>query len=146
MRLRLWVILFAIAALTAFVILNWPVFIAPTPLSLGFTSYEAPLGVVMLALVVGMSLVFAAYMAVWQSTILMDARRQAKEIQAQRTLAEQEETSRFSELRTTLHSEFEQMSKRMETSQLALSQEIRENVNSLAAILAEMDDRAKPHP
>jgi len=77
---------------------------------------------------------------------LMDARRQAKEIQAQRTLAEQEETSRFSELRTTLHSEFEQMSKRMETSQLALSQEIRENVNSLAAILAEMDDRAKPHP
>ena len=146
MRLRLWVILFAIAALTAFVILNWPVFIAPTPLSLGFTSYEAPLGVVMLALVVGMSLVFAAYMAVWQSTILMDARRQAKEIQAQRTLAEQEETSRFSELRTTLHSEFEQMSKRLETSQLALSQEIRDNVNSLAAILAEMDDRAKPHP
>ena len=51
MRLRLWVILFAIAALTAFVILNWPVFIAPTPLSLGFASYEAPLGVVMLALV-----------------------------------------------------------------------------------------------
>ncbi|MBK6321062.1 LapA family protein [Candidatus Aalborgicola defluviihabitans] len=146
MRLRLWVILFAIAALTAFVILNWPVFIAPTPLSLGFASYEAPLGVVMLALVVGMSLVFAAYMAVWQSTILMDARRQAKEIQAQRTLAEQEETSRFSELRTTLHSEFEQMSKRLETSQLALSQEIRDNVNSLAAILAEMDDRAKPHP
>jgi hypothetical protein len=38
------------------------------------------------------------------------------------------------------------MSKRLETSQLALSQEIRDNVNSLAAILAEMDDRAKPHP
>lgn len=144
MRLRLWAILLAIAVLAAFVILNWPVFIEPTRLSVGFDSYEAPLGLVMLAVVVAMVLVFAVYMAIWQSSILMEARRQAKEMQAQRTLAEKEEASRFSELRTTIHSEFELMSKRMETSQSTLSQEIRENVNSLAAILAEMDDRAKP--
>ena len=143
MRLRLLVVLVLMALLAAFVAFNWSVFVTPTQLNLGLLSFDAPLGLAMLGLTVTLSLIFIVYMAIWQSKILVDARHQAKELQQQRTLADQAEASRFIELRTVMLAEFEQMTERLQQSQGALRLEMRDNVNSLAAMLAEIDDRGK---
>lgn len=141
MRLRLLVVLGLVVLLAAFVAFNWTVFVTPTPLNLGLLSFDAPLGLAMLGLTVTLSLVFIVYMAIWQSKILMDARHQAKELKMQRTLADQAEASRFIELRTVMLAEFEQLAGRIEKSQDALRLEMQENANSLAAMLAEIDDK-----
>jgi len=44
-------------------------------------------------------------------------------------------------LRKVLHAEIEQLADRVSTSQAGLRTEIRESTNSLAAMLAELDDR-----
>lgn len=145
MRLRLLLILFAIAILTVFVVVNWFAFIAPTALNLGFINFEAPLGLLMLGLAVTITLVFMVYMAIWQSKILAEARRQAKELQQQRALADQAEMSRITELGTDMHKEFEQLAERLNQSQIEFKKDLRDNVNSLAAMLGELDDRTRKH-
>jgi uncharacterized protein YlxW (UPF0749 family) len=144
MRIRTLLVLLGIALIAAFSALNWPAFTTPAPLNLGLSTVEAPLGLAMLGLVVFITLAFAIYVAVWQASILMETRRHAKELQAQRTLADQAEASRFTELRGVLHAELEQLEQRIAATQAALRSEIRESTNSLAAMLGEMDDRMKP--
>lgn len=146
MRLRLLVVLGLLALLTAFVAFNWAVFVTPRELNLGLLSFDAPLGLIMLGLTVALSLVFIAYMAVWQSKILMEARHQAKELQHQRTLVDQAEASRFIELRTVMITEFERLSGRLNESQDGLRKEMQDNTNSLAAMLGEIEDRIKKLP
>jgi len=106
-----------------FAAINWPVFTAMTPISLGFTNVEAPLGLIMLGLVTFMSVLFTVWVIVLQATSLRDARRQTKELQAQRDLADRAEASRIAELRNDLL-------KRLD-----------ENTNSIAAHIAQLEDR-----
>lgn len=95
MRVLLWIVL----ALTAlFAALNWPAFNTPQPLWLGFATVTAPLGVVLLAALA----VIALLMLVEQSIALADARRYARNMEAQRRLAEKAEGSRYTELRAFL--------------------------------------------
>ncbi len=143
MRLRTLILILLVALLAAFTALNWAAFVTPTSLTVGVTSFEAPLGVVMLAIVVGMALLFAGYMAFWQGRLLVEARRHAKELQAQRTLADQAEASRFTELRTALTGATERLEARFEATRDALRTEMKEATNSLAAMIGEIDDRAK---
>ncbi|MEO7107810.1 MAG: LapA family protein [Rhodoferax sp.] len=143
MRLRLLVVLGFVALLTVFVVSNWSVFAAPSVLSLGLFSFEAPLGLAMLGLVVVITLAFAVYMAIWQGKILMQERHQAKQLQTQRTLADTAEASRFVELGKSLHTEFEQLSARLHQAETALTQHMQDNTNSLAAMLGEIDDRKR---
>jgi hypothetical protein len=77
----------------------------------------------------------------WQGTLLMEFRRQTKELQAQRTLAESAEASRFTELGTLVREEMANSSRRVETALEGLRGELHAAENSLAATLAEMDDR-----
>jgi methyl-accepting chemotaxis protein len=88
-------------------------------------------------------IVFAlgVYVVVWRSAILLESRRQAKELVAQRSLADQAEGSRFTELRVVVHDEFERLADRIAQMQDAFRVEIRENANSLAATIGELDDR-----
>lgn len=143
MRIRTLLVLLAITLVAAFTVNNWPAFAAPTALSLGFVTFQAPLGLVMIALLVTVTVAFAIYMAVWQGTILMDTRRHAKELQLHRTLSDQAEASRFTELRGVMQAELETMAGRIKQSEEALRADIRESANSLAAMFAEMDDRMK---
>jgi uncharacterized integral membrane protein len=143
MRVRTVLVLLAMLLLAVFAAINWPVFIAPTQLSLLVTSFTAPFGLLMLGLVIALVLAFAVYMAAWQGQILMELRRHGKELELQRALADQSEASRFTELRAVLHTEVEQLTARLAQVQEALRTDIRENANSLAASLAEMDDRLR---
>lgn len=88
----------------------------------------------------------AVYMALWQGTILAESRRHAKELQAQRELAEQAEASRFTDLRTTLLAETARLAEHITAANEVLRTEIRDNANSLAATLGEMDDRLRHTP
>lgn len=92
MRTVLWIVL----ALTALVAaMNWPAINTSQPLWLGFTTVTAPLGVVLL----GALVVVALLLLFERSSALAETRRHARELDAQRKLAEQAEASRYSELR-----------------------------------------------
>ena len=141
MRARTFIALLVIALISVFVILNWAAFMAPTTLSVGFSQFEAPLGLVMLGLLALVVLGFAAYMALWQGTILVETRRHTKELQSQRELADQAEASRFTELRNAMQAEFAKVAERLGQAQDALRQEMRDSGNSLAATIGEIEDR-----
>ena len=92
-------------AVLAFVGLNWAAMNTPTDLNLGFTEIRAPLGLVLLGLMAALSVVFVAMVAYTQGTVLVETRRHAKELAAQRELADKAEASRFTDLRAHLDQE-----------------------------------------
>lgn len=105
MGVRTGVLLIVMMLIAALAALNWGTLSAPVVMSVGFMHVTAPLGLVMLALTVLLGVVFATYVVYLQSSMLLDARRQSKEMQAQRTLADRAEASRFTELRNFLESQ-----------------------------------------
>lgn len=139
MPLRTLVLLVFIALVAGFAALNWTAFTTPVPLSLAVTSVEAPLGVLMLGLLAVLALAFLGYVALFQGRVLLETRRHAKELQAQRQLADQAEASRFTELRAVVQAEITRL-------EGALRGEIRDSANSLAAMIGELDDRVSGVP
>jgi uncharacterized integral membrane protein len=119
MPLRTLIVLLLAAMLVIFVAVNWTAFTAPTSLSLVFGTVEAPLGLVMLIVTGAVALVFLAYAFWLQAAVLRESRRMARELGAQRQLAEAAETSRLTELRA----------------------HIDQAINGLAAQIGELDDR-----
>ncbi len=141
MRTRSLLLMLMVVLIGAFAVLNWPLFVVPASLNLLFTTIEAPLGLVMLGTLVVALLVFAVYMVVWQGSFLLESHRHAKELKDQRALADQAEASRFTELRTLLLAETARLTAHVDGVRLALHGDIRDHANSLAASLAEFDDR-----
>ncbi|HEX6436553.1 MAG TPA: LapA family protein [Candidatus Binatia bacterium] len=152
MYLRTLLILSVLGLIAVFSALNWGAFIAPTALSLGFTSVEAPLGLILLAIVGLLTLLFLIYITYLQSTVLLESRRHGRELQSQRDLAEQAETSRFNQLQTFVETELQKVSGDMEQSKsllLARLDQIERDLrsaleqtgNSLAAYIGELEDR-----
>jgi uncharacterized integral membrane protein len=141
MRTRTLLAVLALLLIVAFVAINWSVFAASTKVSFVFTSVEVPTGLVMLGILALIVLTFGIYSAVSWSAILLEFRRQAKELTAQRTLADQAEASRFTELRAVMHDELEHLADRMAQMHETFRAEIRDNANSLAATIGELDDR-----
>jgi predicted deacetylase len=109
MPLRTVLLLILLIAVALFAALNWSAFLQPTILSLGVTQVQAPLGLIMLGLIAFITALFLAYLVYLQTTVLMESRRHAKELQVQRELADQAEASRFTELRTHLDSRLDEM-------------------------------------
>jgi uncharacterized integral membrane protein len=143
MRFRTALALVVAALLAAFIILNWRVFATPAHLNLLFTSLDAPIGLLMLALFGLGLLVLSAYVGLWQGTLLVEFRRQSKELQAQRALAESAEASRFTDLSGLIRAELALSDQRVAAAIDGLRRELHETENSLAATLAEMDDRQR---
>ncbi|MEF7616905.1 LapA family protein [Aquincola sp. MAHUQ-54] len=143
----------AVLALTAgFALLNWTAFATPTSLYLGFTTVEAPLGLIMLGLVALLSVVFVVWAISLQATLLMEQRRLNKELQAQRALADTAEASRFTELRSFIAAETLRIAQSTEQTRAALVQRMEQfedrqrtafeqSANAVAASLGELEDR-----
>ena len=151
MRLRTVALLIAVLAIAVFAALNWSTFTTPTTLSLGFTEFQAPLGLVMLVLTTILAALFLIYIVTLQTGVLMETRRQAKELEASRSLADKAESSRYNDLRLYLEGELQKQDARQQAMVAALSASldrierelktsIEENSNSLAAYLRELDD------
>jgi len=154
MKLRTLSVLLALLAVAAFTVLNWSVILAPTPLSLGVIDIQAPLGLIFLAMLGVVVAVFLVYVLYLQSTVMFDARSHAKELQSNRKLADQAEASRFTELRGFLELEFKRLAltdreakatleARLDQLERELRLSVEQSGNSLAANLAEMDDRLR---
>jgi uncharacterized integral membrane protein len=152
MYLRTLLILALLAAVAIFTALNWNAFVTPTTLSLVFAKVEAPLGLVLLGFVAVLTLLFLIYVVYLQSSVLIESRRYARELQAQRELADQAEASRFSQLQAFLENELRkvaQKSEELKTGVLAKLEEVERELrsvveqsgNTLAAYIGEIDDR-----
>ncbi|HOV17882.1 LapA family protein [Ottowia sp.] len=114
MSLRTLFFLLVCAAIAAFVGVNWTEMNRPTELSLVFAHVTAPLGLVLVGLMVLLFLVFVGVMAFTQGTVLMETRRHARELAAQRELADKAEASRFTDLRQHLDQEVARLSDAVE--------------------------------
>ena len=120
MRARSIVLILVLALIGAFAFLNWQVISQETALNLGVMQVQGPLGVVLLGLTILLALVFLFYVLYMQTGILLDGRRQAKEMEQQRSLADQAELSRFTELRNYMQGELLAAEKRSQEQQAQL--------------------------
>ena len=117
MYLRTLFLVLALGALALFTAANWSAFIAPTTLSVIFATIEAPLGLVLLSVVVLLTALFLIYVVYLQSSVLFETRRHARELHAQRELAEHAEISRFHDLRSSLEAQLQTLGKQTEQAQ-----------------------------
>ena len=152
MKLSTLILLLVLTAIAAFAALNWTVFITPTELSLGFTTTQIPLGLLMLGLLVFVTALFLVFVLYLQTSALLETRRQSRELKASRELADQAEASRFSELRDVIEAEFLKLKNQHAASQseeMARSEQLEKNLrsateqsgNTLAAYIGELEDR-----
>lgn len=152
MSLRSVAIVLALAALAGFAALNWAAFMAPTELSLGFTQVQAPLGIVMLGASALLCTLFIVYLLFQQAGALLEARRYAKEMKAQRELADSAEASRFTELRAFLEAETRRLEAqiqagaretqaRVDRLEQALQDKVDESTRTLSAYVGEVEDK-----
>jgi uncharacterized integral membrane protein len=135
-----------------FALLNWTTFTTSTPLSLGYTTVQAPLGLIMLGLLVFLTALFTVWALSLQASVMRETRRYARELQAQRDLVEKAETSRFTELRTLLTNEQQRLAQANDELRAAvlmrlnrMEEEIRARLdhtaNSLSTTMSEVEAR-----
>ncbi|MBI2467992.1 MAG: DNA cytosine methyltransferase [Candidatus Rokubacteria bacterium] len=152
MQARTLVIVLILVLLGAFAWLNWATFTTPTPLHLLVTRMEAPLGLLMLGVVATLTLLYFLFAVGLETTALLEARRHARELEAQRKLAEDAEASRYTELRRFLDAELaalraapteagREVIARLERLEEALKAEVERAGNTLAAYIGELEDR-----
>jgi uncharacterized integral membrane protein len=152
MKMRTPLLLVLLFAVTLFAALNWEAFTAPATLSLLVTTVQAPLGMIMLGLVALLTLLFMLLAGYLQTAALLESRQHAKEIQAQRKLADQAEASRIAELQNLLTSslmKLEQQSQQARAAAMArldrLEQDLRTAIAQesagLAAHIGELEDK-----
>lgn len=152
MKLHSLLLLLVLAAIAAFSALNWGVFLSPTELSLGYTTVNMPLGLIMLGLLVVVATLFLAFVVYLQGSVLFEARRHSRELQASRALADQAEASRFTELRTFLKAELTKQAiqngdskdallARIDKLEHELRTSMEQSGNTLAAYIGELEDR-----
>jgi hypothetical protein len=152
MRIRSTLLILGIVLTTAFVALNLEEFNRLSTLSLGFTNVQAPLAMLMLIGLVAVLVVFLLFSAYAKSAYLIENRRTARQLQAQRELADKAETSRFTELQQYLTAESHAMAERVAQDKLRLDERladlqadlksrIEQSGNTLAAYIGELEDR-----
>lgn len=152
MMVRTLLLLIVLLAIGGFAALNWSAFLAPSTLSLGVSTIEAPLGLVMLGLLGLLTVLFLVFEVYGQASALMDTRRHTRELQASRDLADQAEASRLSDLRVYLETEMKAlasmhaesrgaMQARLDKLELDLRTSVEQSGNTLAAYIGEFEDR-----
>jgi len=141
MKLSTVVFMLILALLTLFSVLNWSVIMATTEISLLFTSVQAPLGLLLLALIAFLTVFYLGFLVYLQTSVLLESRRHARELTVQRDLADKAEASRFTDLRTFLEGEMKSLVARVDRSEQDLKGALEQSANSLAAYIGELEDR-----
>lgn len=143
MNLRTALVALVLVLIAAFCALNWSVLVAPTALSLGFTSVQAPLGLMMLGLIALLAAAFLVYIALLQAGMMAESRRVGRELKAQRELADKAEASRFDELRATSTAQTQTLIARIDRLDRELRSAFDAAANGINATLGEIDDRLR---
>lgn len=143
MRVRNPILLIVLAVVALFLAINWSAVTANAKFTLLLASFEAPIGLVMVALLVLLVVTFGVYLILTQGANLMATHRHAKELQNQRSLADRAEGSRMAEVKDLLRAELARLDERLTAHEETLRTELRDGVNSLAATIGELDDRLR---
>jgi len=154
MNFRNFLLMTFLGALIIFSAINWGAVMAPTSLSLLFTTVQAPLGLILLTATALLAVLFLGFVVYMQTTVIIERQRLIRDLDAQRELANQAEFSRFTELRELLLSELQQLSMKSEdtrsTIETRLGQveqglitSIEQTGNTLSAYIGELEDWLK---
>lgn len=160
MRARTVILSVILVGISIFAALNWTAFTMPTPLHLVVVRVEAPLGAIMLAVTAAVTVLYILFLTWLETSALLEARRSARELQAQRQLAENAEVSRIAELRGVLENGLRELRTEAEAAsqdaiaridrlEAELRAEIERAGNTLAAYIGELEDRlgrSRPEP
>lgn len=152
MRIRTVFLIILIVLVAAFVALNVDEFTRSSVLSLGFTTVQVSLGLVMLLLLVLVTVVFLGSTLLMQSANLLETRKYARELNTQRDLADKAEASRFTELRHYLDAQATAEREREAVASAAIDQRfaaqqrvlltrLDQSDNTVAAHLGQLEDR-----
>jgi uncharacterized integral membrane protein len=150
--LRTVLIVIVLGVLIVFALINWSAFMSQTTLSVGFTTVEAPLALILIGIAGLLTLLFLIYVVYLQSSALLESRRHTRELQVEREMAEQAEASRFIQLRSFLETELGKLANQTEECRagvLARLDQLEGNLrsavdqsgNTLAAYIGEIEDR-----
>ena len=152
MRARILLLVLAILAVAAFAVQNWHEFTRTSTLTFGVLQAEAPLGLILLTLLGVAVVVFLAGAGAIRTQSLMESRRQAKALHAQRELADKAEASRFTDLRQMLDAHLRdtrqretlvntELDKTMAQHQRELRNQLEQMYHLLTSRLAEIERR-----
>ena len=152
MQIRTMLLLLVLVLITGFAMLNWSAFNAPATLSLGVTEVQAPLGLVMLGVVAILAAIFLTFIVYFQTGMLLDLRRNARDLQASRELAEKAEASRLADLHSLIDRAAQQQAREAREAEARLLARLGEierdsraaleqTGNTLAAYIGELEDR-----
>ena len=156
MKVRTLLLLLVLLAIVLFAALNWTVFTTPATLSLLVATIEAPLGVIMLGLLVLLTVLFAVFAGYMQTSTLLEARQQTRALEAQRKLADQAEASRITELQNLLNSALLRLEQqvvesrqatndRLDRLEQALRAAVAQEGTTLSAYIGQLEDRLDRH-
>ena len=156
MRARLVLLVLAILLVAGFAAQNWAEFNRPSPLNLGVTTVEAPLGLILLIVLGVALLVFIAAAASLRTRSLIESRQQSRALHAQRELADKAEASRFTYLREMLDTHLREnrgvspdLEKTLAQHQRELRNQLEQMYHLLTSRLAELErrlDSRNPRP
>ena len=120
MNLRSLALLIAFALVGVFITLNWTLISQNTPLNFGIAQVDAPLGLVLVGMIITLSALFLLYIVYMQANMLLEHRRRDKEMAEQRALADMAEASRFTDLRQYLQDEINNIARAREDHKLQI--------------------------
>ncbi|NQW85008.1 MAG: LapA family protein [Alcaligenaceae bacterium] len=152
MKIRTVIFLVGFVLIASFAAINMTEILRPTTINLGLSQTEAPLGLILVGLLVVAVCFFLLVILLIQTNHLFAMRQVNNDAKQQRDLADSAEQSRFTELRQLLLAQEREQQQREETkhqSQLArlaeledkLSTKLEESHNGLAASIGELEDR-----
>ena len=137
--------LLVLVLLSLFAWLNWGEITKPTPLSLGLTRVEAPLGLVLAVALGVVSLLYLIFTIGLETAALLEVKRYARELLHYKKLAEDAEQSRYTELRRCLEAELARLAEAEREEIRALEARVEELLekhgNTLAAYIGELEDQ-----
>jgi len=157
MRTKTIFLIFGIVLIGGFAWLNKGEFARLSELSLGFTTVFAPLGLILLGLLMATLLIFLATTIYMQSVNLIESRKMMRELTAQRELADKAEASRFTELRHFLETHAAQLhqreqaaatvsAERLAHTQTVLINRLEQSDNATAAYMGQLSDQLDRTP
>jgi hypothetical protein len=112
MRARVTLLVVAILLVAGFAAMNWSEILRTAPLSFGVFVTDAPIGLILLGLLLLSLVAFLALGAMHRTQTLIESRHHLKELQHHRDLADRAEASRFTELRTHLDTSLRELRQR----------------------------------
>jgi hypothetical protein len=115
-------VLIVVAVLAVFAFLNWTALSVITPISFGWVTVQAPLGLLLLVPTLVLAVLFPVWALALQARVVRDVRMNTRALQ-QKELADREETSRLVDLRVDVLRALEA------------------GVNATAARIGELEDR-----